>query len=58
MSKIVIDEEELKEILHMLEQAIAELQDPFSSRKLILSTVTYAYSRLQDLIGKPHARKD
>jgi len=52
MSKIVIDEEELKEILHMLEEAIAEIQDPLASRQEILSTVTYVYSRLQDLLGK------
>ncbi|MCI4409362.1 MAG: hypothetical protein JHC26_09735 [Thermofilum sp.] len=58
MSKIVVDKEELEEILHMLEEAIAELQDPFSSRELILSSIMYAYSRLQEMVGKPHARKD
>ena len=52
MSKIVVDREELEEIISMLEDAIAELQDPFASRELILSTVMYAYSRLHDLLSK------
>ncbi|MCI4408401.1 MAG: hypothetical protein JHC26_04870 [Thermofilum sp.] len=55
MSKIVVDKKELEEIINMLEDVIAELQDPFASRELILSTVMYVYSRLQDLLGKQQA---
>ena len=56
---VTIKRKDLEELVDMLEDALAVLEDPdpLESKEELVSTIEYVYSRLRELLRKQGARQ-